>query len=62
MVQYFLSVALQQLLLSISKNNNTPVLKGDQLHEISFMTSVTARISVVEFSNNMKTSSAYVIT
>jgi hypothetical protein len=63
MVQYFSPVALQQLLLSISKNNNKPVLKGDQPHEMSLSTSVTARISVVELSNNMKTSCAlHVIT
>jgi hypothetical protein len=30
-------------------------LKGVQPHEISFSSSVTARISVVELSNNMKT-------
>jgi hypothetical protein len=31
------------------------VLKGDQQHEMSFSTSVTARILVVGLSNNMKT-------
>jgi hypothetical protein len=31
------------------------VLKGFQPHEIPFSSSVTARISVVELSNNMKT-------
>ncbi len=31
------------------------MLKGDQPHEISFMASVTTKISVVELSNNMKT-------
>jgi general stress protein 26 len=34
------------------------VLKGDQPQKISFMTSVTARISVVELSSSMKTSCA----
>ncbi len=52
-----------QLLLSIAKNNNIPVLKGVQPHKISFSTSVTARNSVIDVSNNMKTSCAlHVIT
>jgi hypothetical protein len=64
MVQYFSPEAQQQLLLSISKkNNNKPVLKYVQLHEISFSTSAPARISVVDVSNNIKTSCAlHVIT
>ncbi len=44
MVQYFLPEAQQQLLLSISKNNSKPVLKYVLPHEISFSTSVPARI------------------
>jgi hypothetical protein len=52
-------VIQHQLLGSITKNNNNkPVLVGDQAHEISFNTSVTARISVVDVSNNMKASCA----
>jgi hypothetical protein len=58
MVQYFLPVIQQQLLLTISKNTNKPVLNHVQPHEISFNTSVTARISAVKQSNNMKTSCA----
>ncbi len=39
------------------------MLKGDQPHQMSFSTSVTARISVVGLSNNMKTTCAlHVIT
>ncbi len=55
MVQYFSPVIQQQLLLSITKNNNKPVWKHVPPHEISFSSSVTARITLVKHSNNMKT-------
>jgi hypothetical protein len=45
------------------KNNNKPMLKSIQPHEICFSTSITARISVVDVSYNKKTSCAlHVIT
>jgi hypothetical protein len=55
MEQYFSPVTQQRLSLTISKNNNKPVLKHVQPHKIYFSTSVAARISVVKHSNNMKT-------
>ena len=55
LVQYFSPVIQQQLLLAISKNNNKPVLNHVQPHEISFSTSIAARISVVKLGNTMKT-------
>ena len=63
MEQYFSPVTQQQLLLTISKNNNKPVLKHVQPHEISFSTSIAERISWVDVCNNIKTSCAlHVIT
>jgi hypothetical protein len=55
MEQYFSPVTQQLLLLTISKNNNKPMLKHVQPHEIHFSTSIAARISVVKHSNKMKT-------
>jgi coenzyme F420-reducing hydrogenase alpha subunit len=56
MVQYFLPVIQQQLLLTISKNNNKPVLEAVQTLETSFSTSVTERISWVDVCYNIKAS------
>jgi hypothetical protein len=46
----------QQLLLTISRNNNQPVLKHVQPHEISFSTSVTERVSWVDVCYKITTS------
>jgi hypothetical protein len=46
----------QQLLLTISKNNNQPVLKHVQPHEIPFSTSIAARISWVDVCYNITAS------
>jgi hypothetical protein len=46
----------QQLLLTVSKNSNQPVLKHVQPHEISFSTSVTEIISWVDACYNITAS------